>query len=191
MVRPGKILNRKVAKFEKKQEERAAADDKADKARKAASKQSAKLKAKASKAKATTKVHVADGSDEASGMTAEERKDLRIAKLKANLHAKKTGVRSALNLETAVAHAQATVNKKGGNSLNLKSAQRHDVFVSELNHFNKAMAIPEFKADPFGTIEAHIMQTATMLRKQTPDIGRKVEAKGPTMRHASYGPGSK
>lgn len=199
MVKPSKILSRKVAKFEKKQEARVAAEnsshgakDKALGARKATKKTSAKLRSKDSK-KEVKKIHIAENTEgnEGDAMDADERKALRIEKLKANVKAKRLGLASNVSLETAVAHAQATINKKGGTSLNLKSAQRHDVFVSELNHFNKARSIPEFNADPFGTIEAHLIQTAPMLRKQTPDIGRRVEQKGPVQRHAGYGAGSR
>eukprot|EP00744_Colponema_vietnamica_P024540 GILI01035822.1.p1 GENE.GILI01035822.1~~GILI01035822.1.p1 ORF type:complete len:190 (+),score=44.75 GILI01035822.1:54-623(+) len=188
MVKSSKLLTRKVAKFEKRQEskEKASAT-----ARKAVNKATTKLKSKDTKKEIKKIVISEDVDGEQSGLSADERKQIRIEKLKANVKAKKLGISSSVSLETAVAHAQASIAKKGGTSLNLKSAQRHDVFVSELNHFNRARAIPEFNADPFGTVEAHLIQTAPMLRKQTPESGRRVEKVGPVQRHAGYGAGSK
>ena len=72
---------------------------------------------------------------------------------------------------------------------NLSSARRHDFFVKELNQFNKVLALPEFKKDPFAAIESHLDLTMKKLEPQTADFGRRplaAAAGQPPKQHASY-----
>lgn len=57
-------------------------------------------------------------------------------------------------------------------SLNLSSARRHELFVSEINQFNNVAAHAEFQADPLGAIQRHLEATTNRLRPQTESIGR-------------------
>lgn len=58
-------------------------------------------------------------------------------------------------------------------SLNLSSAQRHDMFVSELNLFNRVNQMQAFQDDPFGSIQQHLDSTMRKLQPQTDNVGRK------------------
>lgn len=57
-------------------------------------------------------------------------------------------------------------------SLNLSAARRHDMFVSELNQFNRVVSMPEFQSDPMDCIQQHLATTMRSLKPQTPDVGR-------------------
>lgn len=63
-------------------------------------------------------------------------------------------------------------------SLNLSSAARHDLFVSELNLFNQVANQPSFVSDPYGNLQAHLDATLRRLQPQTQDIGRRPEQQG-------------
>jgi hypothetical protein len=196
MVKPSKKLERKLVKFEKKVEKKsAAAAPKAPKAE-SATLRKAVTSAGGKKKKAAREVKpVMEAEEEAAEGTST--KEERLEKLKQTLKKRKeadkwgSGAAGLLakNYDSIAAHAAAEIQKKGGSTVNLASGRRHDVFVSELNQFNTALAVPQFQADPFGAIEAHISSTASILKAQTSDVGRKAgfqERQAALNKHASW-----
>lgn len=193
MVKPSKKLDRKLAKFEKKVEKKNAS---APKAEATSMRKTPTTGGGGKKKKAAREVKpIIESSGENNGEPTS--KEERLEKLKQNLkkrrEAEKWGSGAAgllaKNYDSIAAHAAAAIQKKGGSTVNLASGRRHDVFVSELNQFNNALAVPQFQADPFGSIEAHIMQTSATLKPQTSDMGRKAgfqERQDSANRHASW-----
>eukprot|EP00758_Cryptobia_borreli_P001695 Tbor_TRINITY_DN2456_c0_g1::TRINITY_DN2456_c0_g1_i1::g.2665::m.2665 len=212
MVKSSKKLVRKVAKYEKKLEARGKQQNGtsyepvsiSSTVKKESSKRT-KIKSKKSSKntnKSVTKVILSneqedDDSTNPQGLSEEEKKALKLDKLREKLRMRKIAQASSgvKDTDTAAMHAVRAITKKGGTTLNLSCARRHDVFVSELNQFNMAMSLDQFKADPFGSIEAHLMQTAPTLKRQTADGGRKLTrheeaVKRRAPKHAKYGRGN-
>ena len=194
MVKPSKKLERKLVKFEKKVEKKSAAAAATPKAE--ASRRKAPVAAGGKKKKAAREVQpVIEAGEE--GEEGTSTKEERLEKLKQTLKKRKEAEKwgsgaagiLAKNYDSIAADAASEIQKKGGSTVNLASGRRHDVFVSELNQFNTALAVPQFQADPFGAIQAHISSTAALLKPQTTDVGRKAgfqERQANLNKHASW-----
>ena len=193
-MKPSKKLERKLVKFEKKVEKKSAAAAATPKAE--ASMRKAPVAAGGKKKKAAREVQpVIEAGEE--GEEGTSTKEERLEKLKQTLKKRKEAEKwgsgaagiLAKNYDSIAAHAASEIQKKGGSTVNLASGRRHDVFVSELNQFNTALAVPQFQADPFGAIQAHISSTAALLKPQTTDVGRKAgfqERQANLNKHASW-----